>query len=235
MKKLLSFVTALTILFSFGTSAYAIEEGPDQFPANPIINDGPAQYVVDSQDSSWANTSEIYPAVEEANDCGCGSNPKQIRTDMLDIKGVPLEYTIRDGNLVIFPRPGLYYYKQNARQTWLNEYTAKVVSTWAEGYGTYVSYKIVSRVPYIARLLNLSGREVPYNFSDWAVSAGSYMAQKEVPLWGKIISANIPSAGTKEVVVYISKTGKDRTWHYRARFVVDDDGNLTIRKWTVGL
>jgi hypothetical protein len=207
-------------------------------PQNPKVklNEGNIENEETFVDNTWKGSENIKRIVLPRKvdpGCGCGLDAAKFSTNMTYIDDVPIEYTIRDGHLVVFERPGLYYYKQNATQTWLNEYFGKVASFGAEGVGTYASYKVVSKVPYIARLLDKYGKELPYNFGDWTIAAGTYMAQQNIPLWGKIIATPVPSAGTKEVLVYVSKTGKDNTWYYRIRFTVNTDGSLTITKWTV--
>jgi len=59
------------------------------------------------------------------------------------------------------------------------------------------------------------------------------MVTYNTPIIGPTLYTAVPLVGTKEIIVYISETGKDNTWHYRYRTVVARDGSYTISKWYV--
>ncbi|MED2894693.1 hypothetical protein [Brevibacillus porteri] len=48
-----------------------------------------------------------------------------------------------------------------------------------------------------------------------------------------IISASVPKSGTEISLIYISETGKNNSWKYRARFEVEKDGTVKVDHWAV--
>ncbi|NTU30658.1 hypothetical protein HPY27_10940 [Brevibacillus sp. HB1.1] len=91
-----------------------------------------------------------------------------------------------------------------------NQYSGKFAQKAVEGAGTYVSFKIGIKIPYMVILLKLKDRfEKPFQYGDYALGALVWMQQEKVPLWGDIISASVPKSGTEISLIYISETGKD--------------------------
>ncbi|MEK3735222.1 MULTISPECIES: hypothetical protein [Paenibacillus] len=168
--------------------------------------------------------------------CSRFGAPVQLSTNKITIvNGVALEYTIKDGQFAVFTRPDLYYYQEQATQSWFNAAVGKFTQTFTTGYGTYLTYKVAGKNPYMAKLMDKFRNQKPFPYGNWALGAGAWMLANEVPLWGDIIAAPVPAAGTKEVIVYLSKTGKDNTWHYRTRFTISPSGSVTYKTWTVGI
>lgn len=240
---------SLTTL-ALSPSAFA-SQGPTQIlgtsssvdTQNPLrvkLNTGKTENVLTSVDDTWKNTVNSSTnrdrIIPRANECDCGysySSPAQLQTNMVNVSGVPIEYVVRNGQFVVFERPDLYYYQQNASVTWFDEVTGKVAQLGVEGLGTYASYKVVANFPYIARLLDQWGGPRPYTFGDFTLLASSYMVQTQIPLWGRIVATPVPATGTKQVLVYVSKTGNDYTWNYRASFTLSPDGSITYSTWYV--
>ncbi|GIN88460.1 hypothetical protein J6TS2_48460 [Heyndrickxia sporothermodurans] len=111
--------------------------------------------------------------------------------------------------------------------------TANITKIISNGFGTFVTMKGAKKVPYIARLYDKANKAKPYNWGDYAKTGSSAMVQYNAPFWGKIVSAPVPSAGTKTVIVYVSKTGKDYTWDRRISFTIKKDKSITYKKWRV--
>lgn len=233
-KFMLSFLCA-AILAVPGTS-FAKEPGVDIIETNAKEEIQNMETIIDN---TWEDSPDIFPDSDNKvtlfrEDCGC-DDVIQKKTNMIYIGGeMPLEYTIHKGRLVVMKRPDLHYYTQNFEQTWWNQYSGKFAQKASEGLGTYVSFRIGGKLPYMARLLKLKDRgEKPFQYADYAFGVLGYMEQEQIPLWGDIISAGVPKSGTEISIVYISKTGKDNSWKYRARFEVEDDGTVKIDHWTV--
>ncbi|MEJ8546969.1 hypothetical protein [Brevibacillus borstelensis] len=190
-------------------------------------------------DETWKNSPDIRPDNDRTikpskEDCGCDDVIKK-KTKMIWIGDeIPVEYTVHKGKLVVMKRPDLYYYTQNFTQTWWNQYSGQFAQRAAEGYGTYVSFQIGGKIPYMARLLKLKDRgEKPFQYADYAMAVLGYMTQEQIPLWGDIISTPVPNRGTEISLIYISKTGKDNSWKYRVRFEVEEDGTVSYKQWVV--
>lgn len=160
------------------------------------------------------------------------SNPMRVNTNVVDVKGVPLEYSIVNGELVIYKRDGYHYYVQSANHGWFNAVTGNITRSAANIVGTYLTYKAVSTVPYLKKVFDAESNQ-PFRIYQSLTAASSYMVQERIPVWGSIVSTPVPSAGTKETVIYISETGRDYTWHHRIRFVISPNGSLEIRTWYV--
>ncbi|BAH42898.1 hypothetical protein BBR47_19210 [Brevibacillus brevis NBRC 100599] len=250
MKKLvpvlLSIIVSLTSLTS--ASAEGIHQGNKEEITKYVNSHNPQNIKADDDlpkfnektfvDTTWKNSIDIRASIgplKEDPDChGCSyDSPLKITTSMTNNAGMPLEYTVKNGKLVIFQRPDMYYYTQNWTQTWMNEVTGVFTSNWNNAFGTFASYQIVKKIPYMARLLNKLNKEQPFGFGDFAIASSTYMTSKQVPLYSAIFTTPVPSSGTNESIVYISTSGKDNTWKYRWRFVIDPSGTVSITQWTV--
>jgi hypothetical protein len=175
------------------------------------------------------------PTYADACSCGGGSygSPIRIKSNTIDMWDIPLEYGFANGQFVIMRRPGVYYYKQNATTTYFNEITADITQKISTGFSSFILYKGIDKIPYMARLYNYLNQPAPYNWGDYTKLASAWQLEKRLPIWGRIMSAPVPSSGTKQVIVYISKTGKDYTWHRRVSFTISPDKSITIKKWWV--
>ncbi|MFZ3590225.1 hypothetical protein ACOI1C_13375 [Bacillus sp. DJP31] len=248
MKKGISLLLFLIFTISFGQVSFAIgSDDPnhfDQIIDNPTPKNAKEEIIFDNsfRDTDKNKNSKgkinkesgsILPQV--VVDCGydCGgsySDPANIPTNTVDLYNIPLEYAIINGELIILKRPDLHYYTQNATQSWFNMVTGYSAKTMANGFGTFVTYKGVSKIPYVARLFDKYNNPAPYNYGDYAKTGSSAMIQYNTPFWGKIVSAAVPSTGTKTVLVYVSTTGANYSWHRRISFDLKPDGSITIRK-----
>lgn len=237
MKKFILSLLCTVILFVPSVS-FAKESQAQSAAKYPV--DANAKNVETIVDTTWKNSPDILEdsannmVVPTREDCGCDEVIKK-RTNMIYIDNtMPIEYTIHKGKLVLLKRPDLHYYTQNFTQTWWNQYTGKFAQKAAEGAGTYVSFRIGGKMPYMARLLKLKDRfEKPFQYGDYALGALAWMQQEKVPLWGDIISASVPKSGTEISLIYISETGKNNSWKYRARFEVEKDGTVKVDHWVV--
>ncbi|MFD1779294.1 hypothetical protein ACFSFW_11495 [Fredinandcohnia salidurans] len=166
-------------------------------------------------------------------DCGCGGSygsPLRIKTSTVDLYGTPIEYGFVNGQFVVMKRPDLYYYIQNATQSHFNMVTGKFAQTWATGFGTFVVFKGVDKIPYMARLFDRYNYSKPYNFGDYAKTVASWQLQSYIPGWAKVITTGVPSAGTKQVLVYVSTSGKNGTWHKRILFTITPNKTVSYSK-----
>lgn len=209
--------------------------------------------VVDSQDPSDAEeiVSVDNSFVDSTNDSDGGSEnvvtpidgggsyskPVKIRTTKIDLYGQPLEYGFANGRFQILERNGLYYYQQQASYGYFNELTAKYTQTLtggAAGYYTFRAAEIgvpyMSRITAVAKNINYGG---PWQFGNYTKSVAGWMIDYKIPFLGKIISAPIPSKGTKDVLVYISTTGKNYSWHRRVLFTIHPNKSVTTKMWYV--
>lgn len=235
---------------SIGGSEQINDENNSYYESNvveiAVLNDNeiiPGETIIDTsfinqtffEEHKYTTTQDIKPLINPLpvpicdNVCGTYENPIRIPTNTLDLYDIPLEYGFVNGQFVFMQRPGLYYYTQNATQSHFNMITGKFASTVANGYATFGIFKGINKIPYMAKLFK-NNAPAPYNYGDWAKTMSSWMIQQKVPLWSKIVSAGVPSVGTKEVLVYISTTGKDNTWHRRVNFQIKPDKTITIRK-----
>lgn len=163
---------------------------------------------------------------------GTIASPKRIDTDITWNNGVPLEFTILDGKFIMYERMGYHYYVQNATQTWFNAATGRLAAAGSAVLKARLTYGISERLPFVRNIYNTkTGALVKENIN--YVSAMTAMVTFQTPIIGPILYTSVPLVGTKEIIVYISETGKDNTWNYRFRIIVNRDGSYTISKWVV--
>ncbi|MDN9012877.1 hypothetical protein [Brevibacillus laterosporus] len=207
------------------------------YPTSDEFKEGKVSRIETEVDTTWVGSEDLKAKEEEAEDevkpfrVDCDCKPIKMRTNVIDMYGIPLEYTIKYGEFSIFKRPGVYYYQQNAKTTWFDMASGDVAKMAANGLGTFVSYKIIDKIPYVARLLDKYGKEKPYNWQDYAKSAAAVSAQYNFPLWGSIVSASVPKRGTETILVYLSED--DENWERRINIQIDSDGTVTTKKWWV--
>ncbi|MGG0794600.1 hypothetical protein ABE137_11425 [Brevibacillus laterosporus] len=206
------------------------------YPTSDEFKAGKVSRIETEVDTTWVGSEDLKAKEEEDDevkpfkvDCDC--EPIKMRTNVIDMYGIPLEYTIKHGEFSIFKRPDIYYYQQNAKTTWFDMATGDVAKMAANSLGTYVSYKIIDRIPYVSRLLDKYGKEKPYNWQDWTKSGLALYAQYKLPLWGSIVSASVPRRGTDTILVYLSED--DKNWERRINIQIDSEGTVTTKKWWV--
>ncbi|TCP23728.1 putative toxin of predicted polymorphic toxin system [Scopulibacillus darangshiensis] len=149
----------------------------------------------------------------------------------INLRGVKLNYVLtKDGKLVILTdNPDKWYYIQNAEYGHFEEIMGTFGKTTAEATGDYLMGKGVGKIPKASKIGDrLSGTKTGDIIKDQA----SNEIQKKIPVWGKIISAEVPKAGTKDVIVYVSSKGEN--WNRHVRFTLDPDGVLSINDWYTG-
>ncbi|QOS98088.1 hypothetical protein JNUCC42_16355 [Brevibacterium sp. JNUCC-42] len=254
MKKFLAGVLSLALLIptlsvSAAENVYTQEEKVikeisleksfnNLYPTGSDFKAGKVSKIETDVDTTWVGSEELKEKAKKELegkvkpfkvDCDC--EPIKIRTNVIDMYGIPLEYTIKYGEFSIFKRPGVYYYQQNATTTWFDMASGEVAKMGANALGTYVTYKLIDKIPYVARLLDKYGKEKPYNWQDYAKSGAAVSAQYNLPLWGSIVSASVPKRGTQTILVYLSKD--DENWERRINIQIDSDGTVTTKKWWV--
>ncbi|WP_082232073.1 hypothetical protein [Halobacillus massiliensis] len=238
MKRILLIAFTLTLAILLPQSVLANELLPNEHE-NPKFKENPKGVEVNkAADHTFTTPSNtdgmVTPFMDE---CVCSggsySDPVDLDPNKLNVEGIPLEYSIADGELVILERGEYHYYVQSAEQGYFNYVTGNIAKTVANGYGTFVLSKGINKTPYINKIFNTTSKETLHNYGGYAKTASSAMIQYKTPLWGRIASAPVPGVGSKEVIVYISKTGNDYTWNNRARFVVNSDNSITTSTWYV--
>lgn len=161
-----------------------------------------------------------------------------ISIETYNLRGVPLHYAIINNKLVIFrDNPNLWYSTQNTEVTPLQEImgtTTKNITLmtgdWGLGKlarqlpGSSVISKKIDRSPEIPFTGKKSGEIVKEEISE--------NIQKKIPFWGEIISADVPKAGTKQVIVYLSGDGVQ--YDRRASMTLGKDGVFSIKEWYTG-
>lgn len=185
----------------------------------------------DSNEDYFTNPLSL-PHYEHDGGGGSFYSPSQIHTSLLQIEnsGVYIEYTIKDGKLVFFEREGLFYDYQNWTQSYLNAVTGTIVGTFASGYISRLTYKVSNKVPYLKTILNKNGTQVK-DYGSYVTAAG-VMTFYSLPVFSKITYNPVPTVGSRESVIYVSKTGASGTWNYRARFVLSGQ-SLSVSTWVV--
>lgn len=158
-------------------------------------------------------------------------SPKKINTSKTYIDNkIPLEYVVKDGELVFFEQDGYHYDYQNWTQGYINAIFGNLSQTAAGGYFSRLTYKIAANVPYLKKILTKNGQIIK-EYQNYVTAVGAFTLF-DTPIFGNISYSPVPSVGSKEMIVYVSETGEYNSWHYRARFVLSGS-QLTISKWVV--
>ncbi|KZE40305.1 hypothetical protein AV656_03315 [Bhargavaea cecembensis] len=161
-----------------------------------------------------------------------------VSIETYNLRGVPLHYSIINNKLVIYrDNPNLWYSTQNAEVTLLQEVLATSVKTVSTIQGDRMLGKIGSRLPGSS---TISGKikgspEIPFTgkkSGEIVKEEISENIQKKIPFWGEIISADVPKAGTKQVIVYLSGDGVQ--YDRRVSLTLGKDGVLSIKEWYTG-
>ncbi|MEQ6378776.1 hypothetical protein RZN25_18435 [Bacillaceae bacterium S4-13-56] len=210
---------------------------PDNIHFKIKFKNDPTDLSLDStKDTSFVKTKEELNKMQECECEGGGGtyeDPVSVPTNVINVEGIPLEYAIIDGEFTILERAEYHYYVQNAEQGWFNAAMGTFAKTVYNGYGSWLVYKGIDKIPYVSKVINTTSKETLHDYGSYAKAASSVMIQNNAPLWGVVASAPVPSWGTKEVVIYISETGADYSWHNRVRFVISPDNEVSYSTWYV--
>lgn len=180
--------------------------------------------------TTTAKASEITPFCEKFG------SPAELTTSKVVIaEGYAVEFMIVDGRFTLVKRPDMHYDEQGigVTQTWLNATLGKFTQLGTQFAGTFLSYKVAGKVPYMSKLMDKYRNHQYFPYANNAMKVGLWQIQNQVPVYGDVIATPVPKAGTQEVVVYLSKTGKANTWHHRARFVIEPSGKISYNTWIV--
>jgi hypothetical protein len=161
-----------------------------------------------------------------------------ISIETYNLKDVPLHYAIINDKLVIFrDNPNLWYSTQNAEFTYLQEIMGTTTKNFALMTGDRVLGKLGSKLPGSSAVTGKieGSAEIPFTgkkSGEIIKEEISENIQKKIPLWGEIISADVPKAGTKQVIVYLSGDGDQ--FDRRVSLTLGKDGVLSIKDWYTG-
>ncbi|GLO66106.1 T7SS effector LXG polymorphic toxin [Oceanobacillus kimchii] len=156
-----------------------------------------------------------------------------IQPSSIELNGYQVNYTIEDGDFMIFKdNPNLHYYTQDSVQGKINyriaegtKIAANVAGSLSLGrVGVFAGEKIKSVKKVFDKLDNMS---TPYA-KLFATSGVSYYVQGNIPVWGDIVGTPIPKSGAQEVILYISDD-EGENWDGRVRFVVSSDGEISYK------
>jgi hypothetical protein len=162
-----------------------------------------------------------------------------VSVETFNLRGVPLHYSVIDGKLIIYrDNPNLWYSTQNATYTAMSEIFGTVTKSGATAMGDYYLGKGAARLPGAGKINTELDKlpEIPGSGGTKVGDIGkeqlSETIQGKIPLWGEIISADVPKAGTKEVIVYLDDNGDQ--YNRRVKFTLGNDGVLSIDDWYTG-
>lgn len=156
-----------------------------------------------------------------------------IQPSSIELNGHQINYTIEDGDFMIFKdNPNLHYYTQDAEQGKINfriaEGTKFATNVTASLTLARVGLFAGEKVKSVKKALNkLDNTNAPY-IKQFSSFAGSYYIQSNIPYWKEIVGAPIPTAGTKEIILYISDD-EGENWDGRVRFVISPDGEVSYK------
>lgn len=159
-------------------------------------------------------------------------SPRKIDTDKIYNGSIPIEFTVIDGNFVLYEQQGYHYYVEGATQTWFNAATGHLASAGSAILKARLTYSISNYLPYVKNIYNTSTGKLIKENKEY-VSALTAMVYYETPIIGPIAYTSVPRVGTKEVVVYVSQTGEANSYHHRFRLTIHPDGSYTVTKWLV--
>lgn len=156
-----------------------------------------------------------------------------IQPSSIELNGHQINYTIHNEDFIVFKdNPKLHYYTQDAEQGKINfrmaegtKFAANVTASLSlSRVGLFAGEKVKS----VKKALNkLDNTNVPY-IKQFSSFAGSYYIQSNIPYWKEIVGAPIPTAGTKEIILYISDD-EGENWDGRVRFVISPDGEVSYK------
>lgn len=239
MKNIVSLIILGITTFLFASGANAeIYTNPDEVKFQPdpeVIEEIETESgVIENENIADNDTINLF-FVHSPSSLGTIYTPRQVDTEITrhpNDSSVSVEFTIIDGKFVMYEQQGYYYYVENATQSWFNAATGSLASAGSSLLKARLTYGVVGKLPYLKNIYSTkTGELVKQNIN--FVSATSAMVTYQMPIIGPIVYQAVPLVGTKDIIVYVSKTGADNTWHYRFRFVVAPDGSYTITKWYV--
>ncbi|WP_368502797.1 T7SS effector LXG polymorphic toxin (plasmid) [Alkalihalophilus sp. As8PL] len=152
-----------------------------------------------------------------------GKEPSSVTVD-----GVSIRYEVVDDQLIIFKdNPDYWYYTQNAQQGKVNYIAGQLTHRSAEFAGMFALGYYANRVPRLGGLVKRIDNKYPYPVGSIGAGFLGYEAQKKVRYWGEIVGTPVPEAGTKEVLVYLSKDRDEWENSPRVLFTLKPDGNVS--------
>lgn len=245
MKKfiLITFLTASLFWLSDPISTYGeVYTSPEQVKVQP----DPEIIEYSNAISGTINNSSLTPDNDSTNEVspqfslphfehsggGTLSKPRLVDTATASVKGVPLEFTIIDGNLVILQNLGYHYYTQSSTQGWFNAATARIANAGTSFLKARLTYSASTKLPLVKKVYHTKTGALLKEYNIFT-NAALAMVLYDTPILGPIIYAPLPNVGTKENIIYISKTGKDYSWHYRFNIKVKKNGSYEVTPWYV--
>ncbi|WEG19173.1 hypothetical protein PQ478_21700 (plasmid) [Alkalihalophilus pseudofirmus] len=156
-----------------------------------------------------------------------GKEPSSVTVD-----GVSVRYEIVDDQLIIFKdNPDYYYYPQNAQQGTVNYYVGLTAQATTTVYGAYMLGRTASKIPGVNKLFDKAGKTFNSSRAGTVIaSVGGYALQEKIPYWGYITGTPVPTSGTKEVLLYLSKDPDDWRDSKPLLFTLKPDGSHSISK-----
>lgn len=194
---------------------------------NPVIETTP-------KDPNSMTTSSL-PHFEHTEGGGTIGSPAQIDSDRMwirdEVTGYAstyyLEYTIKDGNLILFENEGFEYYTQGWTQSYFNMVTGYMASLTAATFLAKGTYQISGKSPYLTKVYD-KYKNVIKDYGGYVTGSAAMIALSS-PIFNTVNFASIPTAGTKEVIVYVKRVGQSN-WDHRARFVISGN-TLSTNTW----
>ncbi|MGY0691365.1 ribonuclease YeeF family protein [Virgibacillus sp. FSP13] len=166
---------------------------------------------------------EITKGVEADLD-SLGITYNTVRFDKNEIE---INYAVEDGKFIIFKdNPDLYYYTQSAEHGKFNYYVAGATKAYGQVYSAYILKKGSDKIPGFNKITSMLDPKL----LDFGKYGGSWMIKDNIPYVKDILGAEIPKAGSKEVILYISKDGEN--WDKGVRFVVKKGEDPDTSKFT---
>ncbi|GLO68314.1 MULTISPECIES: T7SS effector LXG polymorphic toxin [Oceanobacillus] len=155
-----------------------------------------------------------------------------IQPSSIELNGHQINYTIEDGDFIIFKdNPDLHYYTQDAVQGKINYRIAEGAQVAANVVGTYSLARVGlfagEKIKYVKKAFDKLDDTAKFS-KEFAAGYTSYQIQSNIPIWREIVGTPIPKVGTKEVILYISDDDGEN-WDGRVRFVVKSDGEVSYK------
>lgn len=246
MNKSLKFLILSVFLLAFADEKSAAEKGKNIDPVSETQLVKTSEEIIDISVLENENLklqlidNEIAPLslphYEHDGGGGSLSAPASIHTDRVwiqDSKGnktsYALEYTIKGGQLIIFENEGYDYYTQGWTQGYVNMATGHIASLVSSGYFVKGTYQYSGKLPYLSKIYDRYGSTIKNYFS--YVPGATAMVAYSTPISSRIVYSPVPTAGTKELIVYVKNSGAS-SWNHRARFVLSGT-TLSINTWVV--
>ncbi len=148
------------------------------------------------------------------------------------VSDIPINYSVIEGELVIFPdNPDVYYSQQNVEHGKINEVIGNFVKKGVESVVDHQIGNVVGKIPgstaandYLDSMPNIYGTGT--TSGELTKSTVNQFVQGHIPGWEKIKNAPVPADGEKEVLVTISADGVNVTGV--KLFRLKDDGTITL-------